>query len=435
MESETGIRVADGRWVLLIPVAAFMYMLAYVDRTNISFVLPYMKSDLHLSASGEGLTAGIFFIGYLVLQVPGAVLAQRWSAKSTVLLLMVLWGLSAAACGIVQSQDQMYAARFVMGVFEGGVQPATLILLAKWFSQRDRARANGFWLSCMPLSAVIAAPVTGWLLEHFSWRVVLIVEGVLPIAWAVVWFFVISDSPGQSSWMSSGAVEHVNRELAADSRPATGSVRYRDIVLNTKVLWLIAFWFLYNLAYDGFTLWLPTMIKTLTGGSAETTGWLTSVAYLCAFAGMIVISSVSGRLASPRRTIVTVLIVTALALAVAQLVGNPVIQFVLLCLASATLFIHGPFWALPPTLLRVEILAVVLGTVNGLGNLGGFVGPYVVGDLIDSTGSTLAGVLLMAAVFIASALIILKLVPARKTGPLNQAVPAGVHQAPGGRNR
>jgi sugar phosphate permease len=429
MTRGTGARVVDKRWVLLIPVATVMYMLAFVDRTNISFVLPFMKSDLHLSAADEGFASGIFFVGYLVFQVPGAVLAQHWSAKRTVLLLMILWGVSAAACGLVDSKDQMYAVRFIMGVFEGGVQPATLVLLAKWFPLRERARANGFWLACLPLSAVIAAPMTGWLLEMFSWRMVFIVEGVLPIAWAIAWFFVVSDSPRQARWMDSGAAGQVETQLALDeqSKANTGSARYRDIFRNKKVWGLIAFWFLYNLAFNGFTLWLPTMIKTLNGGSAETIGWLTAIPYLLAFGGMIAISAISGRLTSPRRVIAAALTVSACALMIGQLIGNPVIQFVLLCLAAATFYIHGPFWALPATLLRAEVFAVVLGSVNGLGNLGGFFGPYAVGDLIDSTGSTVAGFALVAAAILASALIILKLVPGRKAAMRQQSVPTAAN--------
>lgn len=435
--SRSGARAADRRWVLLIPVATVMYLLAFVDRTNISFVLPFMKNDLHLSAADQGFASGIFFVGYLVLQVPGAVLAQRWSAKKTVLLLMVLWGASAAACGLVQSRDQMYAARFVMGICEGGVQPATLILLAKWFPLRDRARANGFWLACLPLSAVIAAPVTGWLLEVFSWRVVFLVEGIAPVVWAAVWFFVVADSPRQAAWMKAGEATRVEQQLAADEqRPVTtGPARYGDIFRDTKVWGLIAFWFLYNLAFDGFTMWLPTVIKALSGGSAETTGWLTAIPYLLAFGGMIAISAASGRLISARWAIVAALTVSAVALAAGQVTGNPVLQFVLLCLAAMVLYIHGPFWALPAVLLRAEVFAVVLGTVNGLGNLGGFVGPYAVGGLVGSTGSTVAGFGLVAAATLVSALIIWKIVPARaagmaRSGPAPVSLPDGTSQAP-----
>jgi sugar phosphate permease len=424
----TGIRARDQRWVLLIPVATVMYLLAFVDRTNISFVLPYMKHSLHLSAADQGFASGIFFVGYLILQVPGAIAAQRWSAKRTVLLLMVLWGVSAAACGLVQSKEQMYAARFIMGIFEGGVQPATLILLTKWFPLRDRAKANGFWLACLPLSAVIAAPMTGWLLEVFSWRTVFIVEGILPIAWAIVWFFVVSDSPRQAWWMDSGAADRVETQLALDedSKFSTGSARHQDIFRNKKVWGFIAFWFLYNLAFNGFTMWLPTVIKALNGGSAETIGWLTAIPYLLAFAGMIAISALSGRLMSPRRAIAVAMTISALALVIGQVTVNPVLKFVFLCLAATTFYIHGPFWALPATLLRAEIFAVVLGSVNGLGNLGGFVGPYAVGDLIDSTGSTVAGFALVAATVVACAVIILRIVPVRSTGMLSPGEwPAG----------
>lgn len=415
MTSPTTELRLDRRWLVLIPVASLMYMMAFLDRTNISFVLPFMGDDLALTDTDRGLVNGIFFVGYLILQVPAAMLAQRWSARWTVLILMVLWGVAAISCGFVETKEQLLVARFVLGVFEGGVQPATLVLLASWFVQRERARANGLWLACLPLSSLIASPLTGWLLEHLHWRTVLVLEGLPPLVWAVVWFFVIRDSPAKARWLPSADAERVETQLRQDEidKGHVGSARYRDVLRSGRVWALVAFWFLFNLGFYGFTLWLPAVVAELSGGSAGQVGWLTAIPYALALVGMVTIASVSDRLRSRRWPVALPVLVSAVALLVGQLLADPVLQFVLLCVVASTLYIHGPFLALPAMLLRVEVLGLSLGVINGIGNLGGFVGPYAVGAITDATGSTALGFVLMSTAFIAAAVIILLVAPRR----------------------
>ena len=164
--SAPGTPIPAKRWTYVIPVAVVMYMLAFLDRSNVSVILPYMDGDLSLSAADEGMVTGIFFLGYVFLQIPGAILAQRWSARKTVMILMIAWGVAAMACGLVQTKEQFYVARFVLGLFEGGVWPAVLILLASWFPLRERARANALWMACLPISSIIMAPLSGLMLDH-----------------------------------------------------------------------------------------------------------------------------------------------------------------------------------------------------------------------------------------------------------------------------
>jgi sugar phosphate permease len=136
------------RWGYVIPMAVVMYILAYVDRINVAMILPYIDKSFGLSAADAGFASGIFFVGYMVLQIPGGLLASHWNARKTVAILMVLWGLTAVVTGFVQDATQLYIARFVLGIFEGGVWPAVLVLLANWFPQNERARANALWMSC-----------------------------------------------------------------------------------------------------------------------------------------------------------------------------------------------------------------------------------------------------------------------------------------------
>lgn len=389
------------RWVYVIPVAAVMYMLAYIDRTNVALILPYVGKELPLSASATGFASGIFFVGYLVLQIPGAVLAARWSARKTVLILMIAWSVAATACGLVQTEFQLYVARFVLGVFEGGVWPAVLILLASWFPQRERARANALWMACLPVSAILMSPLSGWMLEHMSWRWVFVLQGLPPLVWAVVWWLVIADRPARARWISTAEREHVETELAREeaAKPKTRQDGYGRALRNPAVLLLVAVYFCWITGFYGFSLWLPSVVKGMTGGgSSGLVGWLTAIPYTVAFVAIIGTAAWSDRTGNRRAAIAVPLAVAVVALLLGQLVhGSVVVQLVLLCVVAAGVYApYGPFWAVPSTILRFEVVAVALGLINALGNLGGFAGPYLVGWLTDVTGHSSTGFLVLA---------------------------------------
>ncbi|GGU93523.1 MFS transporter [Streptomyces albospinus] len=400
------------RWACVIPVAAIMYMLAYLDRNNISVILPYMHGDLDLSNADKGLAGGIFFVGYVFLQIPAAVLAQRWSARKTVLILMVAWGLSAALSGLVRTRGQFYLARFVLGFFEGGVWPAVLILLASWFPLRERARANALWMACLPLSSVLMAPLSGWMLDHASWRWVLVLQGLPPLLWAVVWWFTVADRPAQARWISRAEAGHLERALAADeaAKPPAGGGSYLDAVRQRPVLVLIGVYFFWITGFYGFSLWLPSVIKELThNGSPTEVGLLTAIPFTVALVVMIGNAAWSDRTGRRRQAVAVPLVVGIAALLLGQAVHGALPRMLLLCLTAAAVYApYGPFWAIPGQLLRFEAVAVAMGLINALGNLGGFAGPYLVGWLTDATGSSLTGFAVLAG-FLAVAVVLVAL--------------------------
>ena len=407
------------RWLIFIPIASIMYMLAFLDRTNLSFILPYMGQDLDLDNGTKGLAAGIFFLGYLLLQIPAALLAERWSAKKTILILLFCWGAAAVWTGLVRSSNELLLARFVLGVFEGGVQPATLVLMLRWFPQREKARANGFWLLCIPLSAIIAAPLTGILLEHLHWRTVLVIEGLPPMIWAIVWAIMMRDSPEKAWWMSDKEKNYITQQINQDERAkeavtAQDPVRYRDVMRNSKLLLLILAWFFYCGGFYGFTMWMPQVIANLSQGAPGLVGWLTIVPYLAGLIGMIIISVRADKHGLRKTSAAVPMIIAAFVLLVGQFTAQPILQFILLCVVASCLFIHGVFFALPPLILRRETLALSLGLIGGLGNLGGFLGPWIVGALIDSTGSTFSGFLIMAATMLCCGLALAIVTPGRQ---------------------
>ncbi|MCP2379227.1 MFS transporter [Cutibacterium modestum] len=404
------------RWAYVIPVAVVMYMLAYLDRTNTAMILPYINSDassqIHLTKADEGIVSGIFFFGYMFLQIPAAILAERWSAKKTVAILMFLWGFAAMAVSFVQSNGQFYTARFILGFFEGGVWPSVLILIANWFPLKERARANSLWMCCLPLSSVLISPITGILLDHFSWRTVLFVEGVPPLIWAIVWLLVVSNHPRDATWADGAEREYIEAELAADeaSKPvidSDGKGGYLAAARSPHVWQLIVIYLCFMGGFYGYTLWLPTVVKGLvSGSSASSVGLITAIPYIFAVVGMLAVSSWSDRTGDRRMAIAVPLFIGAVALTIGQLVHNPIVNIVLLVIVAIGVYSpYGPYWAVPGAYLRIEVLAGGLGLINALGNLGGFLGPYLVGWLADLTGSAATGYYALAGLLVAGAVL------------------------------
>ncbi|WP_410609326.1 MFS transporter [Amycolatopsis sp. lyj-109] len=410
------------RWTYVIPVAVVMYLLAYLDRTNVAVILPYIGDDFPLSAGAKGLASGIFFIGYLVLQIPAAVLAAKWSARKTVLLLMIAWSVAAVLCGLVRNETQLYLARLLLGLFEGGVWPAVLILLASWFPQAERARANALWMTCLPISAILMSPLSGFMLDHMSWRWVFVLQGLPPLVWAVVWWFAVADRPARARWISAAEREYLETTLQAeeDAKPAFAKqgcdnrgfasgrgprhpdprkAGSRQALAHRQVLLLVGVYFFWITGFYGFSLWLPSVVKTMTGGSATAVGFLSAVPYVLALAGMVACAHWSDRTGNRRLAVTVPLLVAIGGLLLGNLVHWPAaVQLVLLCVVATGVHMpYGPFWAIPSRVLGIEVVAVAMGLINSLGNLGGFAGPYLVGWLTDVTGTATTGFVALAA--------------------------------------
>jgi sugar phosphate permease len=349
-------RVATSqRWVRIIPVAVVMYTIAYIDRTNISLALPAMSHQLGMDPQQAGNAAGAFFWGYIVLQIPGGYLARRWSAKRLIGLLLVLWGVCAVAGGLVQTERQLWLTRLLLGLAEGGVFPATLVLLTHWFAKAERARANAYWMLCQPLAIILSAPVSGWILGRWNWRVLLVGEGALPFLWLIVWMLCIDDHPGQARWLTCEERESLVAILERDSAEHN-PVSYRGFlsVLFQPLVWLLIIaYFLLNCGGYGFLFWLPSAIARAGKFSNLAIGLLYSAPYVAAGLIMVLNSWHSDRAGERRRHVALPLAVAGVCLSAGVFVNgySPPLAFALICLAGAGPYAAiAPFWALPPSL-------------------------------------------------------------------------------------
>jgi len=285
--------------------------------------------------------------------------------------------------------------RLVLGLAEGGVYPAVLVLVAHWFPRAERARANAYWMLCLPLSVVISSPLSGWLLTHWNWRVLLIVEGALPFVWLLIWLMTIDDSPKQAKWISAEEREYLENTLAAEAADSKSQARvsYMAALLSPQVLILTAIYFLRNFGSYGSLFWLPTAIGKAKKLSDLTLGNVITIPYVLAAILMVVTANSSDKTGERRAHMSLTYIVSGASFLGALLTqGSPLLSFSLISLAVAAVYASlGPFWALPTETLPPKVVATAMGLINAIGNLGGYFGPVIVGHFLKQSGGFVYG--------------------------------------------
>jgi len=384
-------QVPRDRWLRIIPVALLMYTISFVNRTNISLALPAISRDLGLSPSQTGQVAGIFFWGYLLLQIPGGYIAQRWSVKWLISIMLVAWGICAIGCGLAQNWQQLVTMRFLLGLAEGSAYPATLVLLSHWFPRSERARANAFWNLCLPLAVIVSSPLSGWILDQWNWRVMLIASGIVPFVWLIVWLSFIADSPDKAKWISAEERDYLKQTLAAEA-PVADPVKRGDLrgIFRLQVLVMMCIYFCFIFGSIGMVFWLPAALGQETHGS----NLFISTIYVAPFivgAICMVVNSQHSDKTRERRVHVAVALFGGggmLLAAVLATAVSPLLAYGLICLAGIGLFGPlGPFWAIPSETLPRNIVGPAIGLINAVGSLGGYFGPLAVGYLQKQTGN------------------------------------------------
>lgn len=398
------------RWTYLLPVVFITYSLAYLDRANFGFgAAAGLATTLHITEKDTSLLAGLFFLGYFMFQVPGAVLARRYSVRRVVFATLILWGIFATLTGVIRQFWLLAIDRFLIGVAESLVFPVMLHLLTQWFTRKERSRANTFLMLGNPVTLLLMSPVTGYLIQRFGWQTTFIVEGIPSVLWAFVWLFIVRDHPSQAKWIDSGAADSLEHRLAGEQVDlAPVSVAYRAF-LRPDVLILAAQYFCWSLGVYGFVLWLPTIVRRGAQVSMARTGLLAAIPYLAAILLMLVVSHISDKTQKRRTLVWPLLMIAGFALTASFFLAEVsfALTFVGLVICGAGIYgPYGPFFAIIPERLPRNVTAEVLAFVNSAGALGGFFGSYLVGMLQAITGNARAGYLLMSFSLIFSAVLL-----------------------------
>ncbi len=380
------------RWLRIIPAALITYTIAYIDRVNISMALPSLSRDLHMDSTQAGNVAGIFFWGYLLLQIPGGYIADRWSAKRFISVLIASWGIVAVGCGLVQTWHQLWWMRLLLGITQGGVFSATLVLVSHWFPQRERARANALWMVCGPMALIISSPLSGWILDRWNWRVMLMAEGAFPFLWLAIWLLLIYDYPREAKWISAGEREHLETILGREGaklEKVKPDATLRAMVRPQMVL-LTSIYFLRMGAEIGFLMWLPSALGKTKGLSSVGVGGLMIFPFLVGIVAMLLNSWHSDKTGERRRHICMPFALGGIFLLAGVLMSGqwPILAFVLVCLtAIGTYGPLGPFWTIPTENLPRTVAATGMGVITAIGSLGGFFGPVAMGYLNKHNGN------------------------------------------------
>jgi ACS family tartrate transporter-like MFS transporter len=385
----------------MLPFVFVLFIVNYLDRTSVAYAAIGMSRDLGFSDRVFGLGAGVFFIGYLALQIPGALLAESWSARKTICVSMLAWGSLTALTATVHTPVQLYAARLLLGIAEASFFPGVIVLLSHWFVQKDRAKAVSCFLAAIPFSLLIGSPVAGWIVGHSwfgvgGWRWLFLLEGVPAVLLAVVAFYWLSDWPRDAEWLSGEQRAWIASALEAEKRADRGSVTFLETLGSGKVLLLAAVGFLVYLPVYAAIFWMPTLLKRQTGLPDVQVGLYLAIPYGIALLAMLFNGWHSDRYLERRwHAAVPIFSVALGALGLLVLPPSLPLTLLLFALLGMELAFLPVFWAIPTEILSEAAAATAVGTIGTIANLAGFFGPSLFGYLNTRTGSLSAGYTMM----------------------------------------
>ena len=417
----------------LVPFLFVLYVLNYVDRVNISFAALQMTGELGFSNTVFGLGAGIFFIGYFLLQIPAAMLVESWSARKFIGVSLIVWGGLATLTGLISTAQQFYWIRFLLGIAEAGFFPGVIIYLTHWFRYQDRAKAVAMFMAAIPTSNMLGAAVAaglmrlGWM-GMAGWRWLLILEGLPAVIAGVATFYYLTDRPAQAAWLAADEREWITRELAEerDRKTAQAKLGAGAAIRQPQVILLSLAYFCYITNSVGLGTWLPKIVQRISGLSTTQTILISGIPWLAAVPVMLYMASHSDRTSERRWHAAIPLVVASVALALSvQAGGNLVLAVAAFSMATMALYsFPSPFWALPTLFLSGPAAAASIALINSVGNLGGFLGPYVVGYLTDRTGSYIAGIYYLMAAGLVGGVTVLSLRAATTRQAQQEPAPA-----------
>ena len=395
----------------LLPFLMLLYLIAYVDRANISVAALQMNADLGLSARMYGLGAGLFYVTYILFEVPSNVILARVGARRWISRIMVTWGFVACGMAFIQSANQLYGMRLLLGAAEAGFTPGIIYYISRWFPISNRARAMSFFYIAAALASVIGLPLSGALLGMdgalgFSgWRWLYFVEGVPAVVLGFVVLRILPDTPRDAPWLSTAAADWLSGTIAAEAAaaPASHSAGWRQAFTDGKVWLLSLFWLLQAFGTIGVTLFLPQILKGLSGESNFVVTLLSALPFLLACALMYLNGRHSDSRRERRLHLGLPLLAAGGALAASLVTGHPAVTYALLLLAVGLNWAVTPvFWAVTTEYLAGGAAAAgAIALINAVANLAGVGMPPALGFIRDRTGSYNAGLLVIAGALVA----------------------------------
>lgn len=412
--------------VRILPFIFLLYFVAYLDRSNIGLAALTMNKELAITSQQYGLVFGIFFFGYFIFEVPSNLLLHKIGARVWIARILITWGAVAMLTGFARTAHQLYVARFLLGLAEAGYFPGMVLYLTYWFPRREQARAIALFMTGIPITTILGAPVSGLILDHVhwlgvsSWRWLLILEGMPAIVCGFLTYFLLPSRPQEARFLTADEKECIRAELAREEQQTLDRHRYsvREAMASSRLWHLVLIYFGMTIGVYALNSWAPQVVKSLSSlYSNSTIGLLVAIPNLVGLAAMIFVSRSSDRTLERRYHTAIPAIMAGMALVLLGTTSSAFPSVALLCLLAVGAYSSlAPFWALPSEFLTGYSAAAGIALINSVGNLGGFAGPYTIGAIATRTGNLYAGMAMAGAALFMSATLIL-LLPGKARAP------------------
>jgi MFS family permease len=402
----------------LLPFLLLCYTFAYLDRVNIGFAKLQMQSDLGFSDAVYGLGAGIFFLGYVLFEVPSNLLLPKVGARKTISRIMILWGLTSAAMLFVRSESAFYTVRFLLGVFEAGFAPGMIFYLTYWYGRARMAQVMAIVMLAGPIGGMFGGPLSTWIMTSFSgahgldgWQWMFLIEGLPCVLFGVLALFVLADRPAVARWLS----DEEKRLLTSELETSGGHHSFAQVARDPRVYLMAVPYFCFICGLYAVSFWLPSIIKAAGVTNTMQIGLYSAIPYFFAAISMVVIGRSSDRCGERRYHSAIPALIGSFTLALGTLFSAD-LAISLTCVTIATAMMwsaYTVFWAIPSEHLKGDSASGGIALINTIGLIGGFLSPTIIGLAQSATGSLHAGLYVMVALLAIGALVLIAMRPAR----------------------
>jgi D-galactonate transporter len=405
----------------LLPFLMLCYVVAYLDRVNVGFAKLQMLTDLKFSETIYGLGAGIFFFGYFLFEVPSNVILHRVGAKIWIARIMITWAVISGSFMFISSPTAFYVMRFLLGAAEAGFFPGIILYLTYWYPAERRARMVATFMAAIPVSGVIGGPLSGWVMERFAgvngwtgWQWMFLIEALPSALMGIAVLLYLDNGIRSAKWLSEDEKRLLEQRIAEDGKDKVEHPSMGAVFADRRVWMMALIYFCCVMGQYGLTFWMPTLVKSAGVTGVFNIGMFTAIPYSAAIVAMLFFGRRADKHRERRWHLVVPMLLGAVGLIGSALAGGSTgVAVAFLALAAAGVLTSSPlFWSLPTAFLSGSAAAAGIAAINSVGNLAGFVSPYLIGWIKDLTHSTDLGMYALAAVLVAGAVVVLT-VPAR----------------------
>ncbi|MEO9306688.1 MAG: MFS transporter [Nitrososphaera sp.] len=420
MDSKIESSVRRKKFLRIVPFIFILYVISFLDRTNISYATLTMSKDLHFTAAAFGLGAGIFFAGYLIFQIPVTIFAEKKSARKWISMTIMVWSTVAIATSLVNFDWQFYIMRFALGVGEAGLFTSLVVYISHWFTVKERAGVISILLSAIFVSQIIGGPISTQILTYnwgdiTGWRWLFILEGIPALAIGIMSYFYLKDKPSQAKWLDAEEKKYLEDQLDLENKAKTKfDYSWKQAIRDRETIILCIIYTFWLATAYALLFFLPTMFSEITKTPVTTVGYITAITYTGSLVGLILVGRSSDKKNERKMHMFIPLVIGIIALAASMVIHqDATLATIILAIAVTGIgSAFGIFWTLPTMFLSRTAAAVSLGVIGTVGNIGGFFGPYITGVLRTITGSFMQPTVIMIIFLAISASLVLTL---RKT--------------------